>query len=264
MTTNVRQGLHDPGSRARFNWSEAADGAELRRPRASPDVILMDMRMPVMDGLSAIRRLQQEQPDTAVVILTTYNEDELMVQGLRAGARGFLLKDTDRDTLFQTIRAAARGETLLRPEVVSRLLQHSAGQAGSGAGSGVPLTEREIEVLEAAASGARSKEIARQLGISERTVKAHLASIYNKFGVDSGQRPSPWPRSAGICPPDADYSARVYIVSTIIPPMVSSVPRTVLSVSGSPPSSSPISAPKKGEVKAMGITFVSGAPLSAV
>jgi len=166
---------------------EAADGAEAVRLAAErrPDVILMDMRMPVMDGLSAIRRLQQEQPDTAVVILTTYNEDELMVQGLRAGARGFLLKDTDRDTLFQTIRAAARGETLLRPEVVSRLLQHSAGQAGSGAGSGVPLTEREIEVLEAAASGARSKEIARQLGISERTVKAHLASIYNKFGVDS-------------------------------------------------------------------------------
>ena len=99
---------------------EAADGGEALRLVAelNPDVLLMDLRMPGMDGLTAIERLQQDHPQVSVVILTTYNEDELMLRGLRAGARGYLLKDTDRQTLLNTIRAAARGETLLTPEVV--------------------------------------------------------------------------------------------------------------------------------------------------
>ena len=102
---------------------EAADGAEAVRlaSRLRPDVVLMDLRMPGMDGLTAIERLQATQPEVAVVILTTYNEDDLMVRGLRAGARGFLLKDTGRETLFNAIRAAARGEMLLKPEIVAHL-----------------------------------------------------------------------------------------------------------------------------------------------
>jgi NarL family two-component system response regulator YdfI len=94
---------------------EAADGAEAIRlcAESKPDVVLMDLRMPGMDGLTAIERLHVEQPDVAVVILTTFNEDDLMMRGLRAGAKGYLLKDTDRETLFNTIRAARRGETLL-------------------------------------------------------------------------------------------------------------------------------------------------------
>ena len=101
---------------------EAADGAEALRLCAElhPDVVLMDLRMPGMDGLTAIERLRVEQPGIAVVILTTFNEDDLMMRGLRLGAKGYLLKDTDRETLFNTIRAASRGETLLRPEIMAR------------------------------------------------------------------------------------------------------------------------------------------------
>jgi NarL family two-component system response regulator YdfI len=165
---------------------EASDGNEALSlcKKLKPDVVLMDLRMPNMDGLTAIEKLRVEQPDIAVVILTTFNEDELMFRGLQAGARGYLLKDTDRSTLFDTIRAAARGETLLKPEIMARVLsQANAPKAVSN--ESINLTDRELEVLEAVARGERSKEIASHLGISERTVKAHLASIYNKLGVDS-------------------------------------------------------------------------------
>jgi NarL family two-component system response regulator YdfI len=146
----------------------------------------MDLRMPNMDGITAIERLRHDQPGIAVVILTTFNEDELMVRGLRAGAKGFLLKDTDRATLFDTIKAAARGETLLNPDILSRLLTRVEASSTKGKSeSGLALSEREKEVLQAIARGDRSKEIALQLGISERTVKAHLSNIYSKFGVDS-------------------------------------------------------------------------------
>ncbi len=165
---------------------EAADGAEALSLCAElhPQVVLMDLRMPGMDGLTAIERLRAEQPDVAVVILTTFNEDDLMMRGLKAGAKGYLLKDTDRETLFSTIRAAARGETLLKPEVMSRLFARMGAGAPLGS-SPTDLTGRELEVLKAVAEGERSKEIAARLGISERTVKAHLASIYHKLGVDS-------------------------------------------------------------------------------
>jgi NarL family two-component system response regulator YdfI len=153
-----------------------------------PDVILMDLRMPGIGGLAAIEQILAQWPQMAIVILTTYNEDELMIRGLQAGARGFLLKDTGRETLFHTIRAAARGETLLQPDVIARLMAHT-GQTPKPAAP-VPseqsiLTERELEVLTAVARGDRNKEIARQLGVTERTIKAHLTNIYNKLGVDS-------------------------------------------------------------------------------
>jgi NarL family two-component system response regulator YdfI len=164
---------------------ESADGAEAlqRCAELHPDVVLMDLRMPGMDGITAIEKLRQTQPEIAVVILTTFNEDELMLRGIRAGAKGFLLKDTDRAALFDTIRAAARGETLLKPEIMSRLLDVAA--APTTPASPFNLTEREKEVLAAVARGERSKEIAVKLNITERTVKAHLASIYQKMGVDS-------------------------------------------------------------------------------
>jgi NarL family two-component system response regulator YdfI len=165
---------------------EASDGNEALTlcKKLKPDVVLMDLRMPNMDGLTAIERLRVDQPNIAVVILTTFNEDELMLRGLQAGARGYLLKDTDRNTLFDTIRAAARGETLLKPEIMARVLSQ-ANTSKKEANEPVNLTDRELEVLAAVARGERSKEIASHLGISERTIKAHLASIYNKLGVDS-------------------------------------------------------------------------------
>lgn len=167
---------------------EAADGAEaVRLARATaPDVVLMDLRMPGMDGLTAITQLQGELPLTRVVILTTYNEDDLMLRGLEAGARGFLLKDTSREALLNAIRAAARGEALLGAEVMARLLARlQAGAPPAPTAGDNPFTARELQVLQAAARGDTNKGIALQLGISERTVKAHLSSIYNKLGVDS-------------------------------------------------------------------------------
>ncbi len=165
---------------------EASDGAEALKLCAElhPEVVLMDLRMPNMDGLTAIEKLRQTMPEIAVIILTTFNEDDLMLRGLRAGAKGFLLKDTDRATLFDTIRAAAHGETLLKPEIMARLLTQIGGKTTS-IPTGPELTDREKEVLAAVAKGERSKEIALKLNITERTVKAHLASIYNKLGVDS-------------------------------------------------------------------------------
>jgi NarL family two-component system response regulator YdfI len=167
---------------------EASDGAEALRlaGQKQPDVILMDLRMPGMDGLTAIEHLQQEHPDVAIVILTTYNEDALMLRGLQAGAKGFLLKDTSRAALLDTIEAAARGDSLLDAGVMARLLAH-IGTADKNAAPAEdnPLTERELEVLQAVAEGETNKGVALQLGITERTVKAHLTSVYNKLGVDS-------------------------------------------------------------------------------
>ncbi len=169
--------------------AEASDGAEALRlcGEHNPDVVLMDLRMPGMDGLTAIEKLREIHPEIAVVILTTFNEDDLMLRGLQAGARGYLLKDTDRAALFDTIRAAARGETLLKPEIMARVLSVAGGNKVSKGKSiqHIEFTEREQEVLEAVARGERRKEVAFHLGISERTVKAHLASIYGKLGVDS-------------------------------------------------------------------------------
>jgi NarL family two-component system response regulator YdfI len=171
---------------------EAADGAACLRlvPELKPDVILMDLQMPHMDGITAIGHLRRDHPGIAIVILTTFNEDDLMLRGLQAGARGYLLKDTSRENLLGTIYAAAKGETLLKPELLARVLATAAGAAAPTPSSAQPssdaaLTERELAVLQAAARGERNKEIAYHLGITERTVKAHLASIYQKLGVDS-------------------------------------------------------------------------------
>lgn len=169
---------------------QAADGAQAVQlaNELEPDVILMDLQMPRLDGLAAIEQIRAQQPQIAIVILTTYNEDDRMIKGLRAGALGYLLKDTDRATLLDTIRAAARGETLLKPEIVARVLAHAQAPAvpvPARVPGATELTERERQVLQLIVRGAQNKEIASQLNITERTVKAHLASIFNRLGVNS-------------------------------------------------------------------------------
>ena len=169
---------------------EAVDGAECLRlvPELNPDVILMDLQMPRMDGITAIEHLRKDHPEIAIVILTTYNEDDLMIRGLQLGACGYLLKDSSRENLLDAIHAAAKGEILLKPEILARVLAPHVSRAPKPASvskNESTLTERELEVLQSAAKGERNKEIAYKLGITERTVKAHLQSIYQKYGVDS-------------------------------------------------------------------------------
>jgi NarL family two-component system response regulator YdfI len=149
----------------------------------NPDIILMDLQMPELDGLSAVTKILSERPDQRIIILTTFNEDDLMYQCLQAGAKGFLLKDTGREALMNTIRAAMRGETLLSPEVIQKLLAYSGKPAVSNQKHN--LSNRELEVLRAAAQGGTNQQIALKLDISERTVRAHLTSVYNKLGVSS-------------------------------------------------------------------------------
>ena len=165
---------------------EAADGLQAVQlaGELNPDIILMDLQMPNLDGLSAVTKIRESHPEIKIIILTTYNEDELMYKCLRAGAQGFLLKDTGRDALMNTIHAAMRGETLLKPEIMEKLLDYSPGYSSPPPVESV-LSAREMEVLQAAAQGGTNQQIALQLGISERTVRAHLTNIYNKFGVNS-------------------------------------------------------------------------------
>lgn len=170
---------------------EAGDGASAIRlvGEAQPDVVLMDLRMPGMDGLEAIESIRREWPRVAVIILTTYNEDALMIRGLRAGARGFLLKDADLEAIFQAIHRAARGEMLVQPEMLQRLLSHAERAVtpprSAATEKHLTLTPRERDILAGVARGERSKEIAARLGLSERTIWAYLTNIYNKLGVDS-------------------------------------------------------------------------------
>ncbi|ASR47373.1 DNA-binding response regulator [Paenibacillus kribbensis] len=152
-----------------------------------PDVILMDLYMPHMSGLETMKALKEKQNKTPIIILTTYNEDDLMIQGLSLGAKGYLLKDTSRENLFRTIESALRGETLLQPEITARVFANTSkkeSEREQREDTSI-LTEKEILILQSVARGLRSKEIAFDMGISERTVKAHLTNIYNKLGVDS-------------------------------------------------------------------------------
>jgi len=187
---------------------EASDGIEAIRlvGELQPDVVLMDLRMPHMDGLEAIVKIREQWPQIAVLILTTYNEDDLMIRGLQAGACGYLLKDTDGETLLHAIQAAARGEILMQPETMVRLLAHAARatQESSNRPRGrkqMELTARELEVLVAVASGKRNKEIARQLGVSERTIWAFLTNIYSKLEVESRTSAIAVALERGLLPP---------------------------------------------------------------
>ncbi len=177
---------------------DAANGKEAVTlvEKLQPDVVLMDIRMPEMDGIAALKRIRASWPAVAVILLTTYNEDDLMLQGLQAGACGYLLKDTPVKTLLNAIQTAARAEMLIQPEMMARILAYTNQTAQeeqspmlSAHASRLPETleptRREREVLIGVARGERSKEIALRLGITERTVRAYLTNIYTKLNVDS-------------------------------------------------------------------------------
>ncbi|SNZ15503.1 two component transcriptional regulator, LuxR family [Terribacillus aidingensis] len=151
----------------------------------NPDVILMDLYMPVMTGLEAIKEISEKHPSIPVIILTTYNEDKLMAEGMEYGAKGYLLKDTSPENMFRTLDAAIRGDTLISSEMMTRIQSYKKEEEKQRVKPKIYLSSKEIDVLEAVARGAKSKEIAIDLKISERTVKARLTDIYNKLGVSS-------------------------------------------------------------------------------
>jgi DNA-binding NarL/FixJ family response regulator len=178
----VRDGLRGMFSAdPRFTvLGEAADGAEAvaAAQRLHPDVILMDLRMPKTDGVTAIRQLAKCGVPARVLVLTTYDTDSDVLPAIEAGATGYLLKDAPRAELFRAVEAAAQGQAALSPTVATRLM----GQIRQPASE--PLSQRELEVLELVAQGLANRDAARQLFISEATVKTHLLHLYAKLGVN--------------------------------------------------------------------------------
>jgi DNA-binding NarL/FixJ family response regulator len=172
---------------------QARDGAEaLRQTRQlRPSVVLMDLKMPNVDGVAAIERIRAELPDTHVLVLTTYADEEYIMAGIRAGARGYLLKDASPDELVRAIRVVARGESLLQPTVAARVLDKlgemmTAGESlPSEPAPDTHLTAREREVLFLLAGGARTRDVAESLFISERTVKTHVANAMQKLDANT-------------------------------------------------------------------------------
>ncbi|MFD8495835.1 response regulator [Amycolatopsis sp. NPDC059657] len=177
----VRDGLRgiftgEPGFEV---LGEAANGDEAVTLAESlrPDVVLMDLRMPGHDGVSAIRELTKRKNPARILVLTTYDTDSDVVPAIEAGATGYLLKDSPREELFRGVRAAARGEAVLSPAVASRIMGQMRAPAQE------PLSQREIEVLALISRGSTNKEAAKKLFISEATVKTHLLHAYAKLGV---------------------------------------------------------------------------------
>lgn len=180
----VRQGLKmflglDPDLEV---VGEAENGEEaIRRTQdLNPDVILMDLLMPIMDGITAISSLRRDFPDTEIIALTSVLEDEAVMKAMRAGAIGYLLKDTQAEDLRRAIKAAAAGQVQLSPQAAARLLREVRAPE-----SPEKLTERETDVLRLLALGRANKEIALELNIGEKTVKTHVSSILRKLGVPS-------------------------------------------------------------------------------
>jgi DNA-binding NarL/FixJ family response regulator len=169
---------------------EAGNGAEAlaRAAELAPDVVLMDLRMPVLDGVAATRRLRAEHPGVRVIALTTFDDDEDVFAALRAGAVGYLLKDVSSARLIEAVRAAARGESVLQPSVAAKVVARFAQLPEAPAEPRpqplvVPLSERELEVLRLLADGHSNREIASALFLAEGTVKNHVTNLLGKLGA---------------------------------------------------------------------------------
>jgi DNA-binding NarL/FixJ family response regulator len=160
---------------------QANDGAEAvdMVSALKPDVVLLDLQMPQLDGVQALRAMRAEQRDLKALVFTAFDTDERIIGAVQAGAQGYLLKGAPRDELFNAIRVVARGGSTLQPVVAAKLLERMSTPVGAAE----PLTEREQEVLGLMASGLQNKEIALKLGIRERTVKFHVSAILTKLGA---------------------------------------------------------------------------------
>lgn len=196
----VRQGLRmylglDPELEVVAEARNGAEAVSLAREHR-PDVVLMDLLMPVLDGLGAIRAIRAELPDVQVVALTSVLEDASVVEAVRAGAIGYLLKDTDAEELRRAIKAAATGQVQLAPEAAARLMREVQAPVGPAA-----LTPRESDVLALLTRGLANKQIARQLSIGEKTVKTHVSNVLAKLGVSSRTQAALKAVELGLVPP---------------------------------------------------------------
>jgi len=164
---------------------DASTGGEAVEQTAlvHPDVILLDLEMPEVDGVEALRRLRATFPEVRVIVFTAFDSDERIVEALRAGAQGYLLKGAPRDEIFGAIRVVREGGSLLQPVVASKLLRHMSRRDGDPGSSPDPLTVRETDVLRLLARGKTNKEIATELVISLRTVKFHVSAVLAKLGA---------------------------------------------------------------------------------
>jgi two-component system, NarL family, response regulator LiaR len=165
---------------------EATDGAEAVRAAAElrPDIILMDIVMPTVDGIEAVRRIMAAQPGSRILVLTSFATDDQIFPALKAGALGYLLKDTGPEDLVQAIRQVHRGESSLHPTIARKVLQELS-RPPQRPPTPDPLTEREVEVLRLVAQGRSNQEIARMLVVSEATVRTHVSSILSKLHLAS-------------------------------------------------------------------------------
>jgi DNA-binding NarL/FixJ family response regulator len=175
----------------------AADGTEAVRRCVDdhPDVALLDLEMPVMDGIEATRRIREASPQTSVVVFTSFSDRERILQALDAGAIGYLLKDAEPDELHRALHAATRGEAPLAPKAAAEVLA-----ARTVSAPGADLSDREREVLGLVASGLANKQIARKLGISEKTVKGHLTRVFLALGVTDRTQAALWAERHGLVP----------------------------------------------------------------
>ncbi len=164
---------------------EAGNGEEAvgKVAELQPNVVLMDMQMPVMNGVEATRQIRGRWPQVEVLVLTTYDDDELIWGGLQAGAKGYLLKDAPPEELIRGIQTVAEGKSLLPPEIAARLMQVISQGGPVKAEPAEQLTDRELEILRLMASGSANKEIAGALYISENTVKTHISNLFQKLGI---------------------------------------------------------------------------------
>ena len=174
---------------------EAEDGAGAAAlcAREAPDVVLMDLEMPVVDGIEATRRIKAEQPEIAVVVLTSFSDRDRILQAIDAGAAGYLLKDVEPAELVKAIESAARGDAPLDPRAARAILGERRATAPAA-----ELSDREREVLTLVAEGLPNKLIARRLDISEKTVKAHLTSVFKQIGVTDRTQAALWAERHGL------------------------------------------------------------------
>jgi NarL family two-component system response regulator LiaR len=198
----VRQGLRtfletQPDVEVAGEAGDGAEAAELAE-RLLPDVVLMDLVMPGLDGVEATRRIRELSPSTKVIVLTSFDDDERVFPSIKAGAAGYLLKDVRPQDLADAVRRVHAGEALLAPSVAARLMQEVAGERQPAGG----LTERELEVLRLIARGLSNKLIARELAVAEKTVKTHVSNILAKLHLTDRTQAALYAVRRGIAEPE--------------------------------------------------------------